>query len=253
MQRLNIIVYMKTISGRIKSIKPKPMHNCFRKQNYPAAGRNAEPILNVLRTILDRNRPDLKLLEISSGSGQHTAYFAPHFPNITFQPSEYDASLLESIQCWKEESPAKNICSAMQIDVTVPYTEWGMNPSQSSPYLNGLCNTDFKDMTNQLDYILNSNMIHISPFECTEGLFRNSSSLLKVNGFLITYGPYGVDGKITPQSNVDFDRSLRSRNPRWGVRDLTMLSEFCQQFGFELEKCVDMPANNKTCLWKKVR
>lgn len=229
------------------------MPKYFRKQNYPAAQRNSEPILNVLRTVLDRKTADLKLLEISSGSGQHTAYFAPHFPNITFQPSEYDGSLLESIQCWKEECPTNNICSPMQINVTTSYTDWGANPSKSGPYLQGQCNADFKDMANQLDYILNINMIHISPFECTEGLFRNSAGLLKANGYLITYGPYGVDGKITPQSNVDFDRNLRRNDSRWGVRDLTMLSEFCKQFGFELEQCVDMPANNKTCMWKKVR
>lgn len=234
-------------------IKPKSMPNCFRKQNYPAAQRNSEPILNVIKTVLDLDRPDAKLLELSSGSGQHTAYFAPHFPNIIFQPSEYEASLLESIQCWKQECRTKNICSPMQISVTTSYVDWGANPSQTGPYLSGLPNSDFKDLTNQLDYILNINMIHISPFECTEGLFRNASQLLKTNGLLITYGPYGVDGKITPQSNVDFDRSLRRSDPRWGVRDLTMLSEWCKQFGFELEKCVDMPANNKTCVWKKVR
>lgn len=230
----------------------KSMIKRFRKLNYPAAKRNSEPILNVLQTVLDGKRPGLKLLEISSGSGQHTAYFAPHFPNITFQPSEYDANLLESIQCWKEDTQTDNICSPMQINVLMPYTQWGANPSQSGPYLNGRQNSDFNDMTSQLDYILNINMIHISPFECTEGLFRNAASLLKTNGVLITYGPYGVDGKITPQSNVDFDRSLRSNDARWGVRDLTMLGEFCRQFGFELEKFVDMPANNKTCVWRKM-
>lgn len=233
-------------------MKPKSMSKHFRKQNYPAAERNSEPILNVLRTVLDDKNPGLKLLEISSGSGQHTAFFAPHFPNITFQPSEYEGSLLESIQCWKEESSTNNICSPMQIDITIPYTNWGANPSHSGPYLNGQSNTDFKDMTNQLDYIVNINMIHISPFECTVSLFRNAAGLLKPNGLLITYGPYGMDGKITPQSNVDFDRSLRMRDERWGVRDLTKLSEFCKQFGFELQKFVDMPANNKTCIWRKI-
>lgn len=203
--------------------------------------------------MLDLNEPNLRLLEISSGSGQHIAYFAPHFPNITFQPSEYDTTLLDSIQCWADESQTNNICSPMHIDITRPYTEWGSTTSQKGPYLNGQYNVDFKYLTNQLDYILNINMIHISPFECTEGLFRNSSELLKINGLLITYGPYGVDGEITPQSNINFDRSLRASDPRWGVRDLTMLSEFCKQFGFEFVKYVDMPANNKTCIWKKVR
>lgn len=234
-------------------MKSKSMIKRSRKLNYPAAQRNSEPILNVLRTVLDDKQPGLKLLEISSGSGQHTAYFAPHFPNITFQPSEYEANLLDSIQCWKDDTQTGNICSPMQIDVMLPHTNWGKNPSLSGPYLNGQQNTDFREMGKQLDYILNINMIHISPFECTEGLFRNSASLLKTNGALITYGPYGVDGKITPQSNVDFDSSLRRQDRRWGVRDLTMLSGFCRQFGFELERCVDMPANNKTCIWRKVQ
>lgn len=238
--------------GRINLVESKVILKCFRKQNYPAAQRNSGPILKVLQTVVDQNRPNLKLLEISSGSGQHTAYFAPHFPNITFQPSEYDTSLLESIQGWADDSPGKNICSPLHIDITLPYTKWGINPSSSGPYLNGDHNEHFMYLANQLDYILNINMIHISPFECTKGLFQNSSDLLKTNGLLITYGPYGIDGKITPQSNVDFDRSLRRSDPRWGVRDLAMLSEFCKQFGFELQKYVDMPANNKTCIWKKV-
>ncbi|KAJ6649207.1 UPF0585 protein [Pseudolycoriella hygida] len=224
----------------------------MKKATYEAANRNAEPILQFLQTALDCNRQDLKLLEISSGSGQHAAFFAPNFPNIMFQPSECDESLLGSIDCWREDSQAGNICPAMQIDVRTPYTEWGKNPSPTGPYLNDPYNVDFKELANQLDYILNINMIHISPFKCTEGLFRNSSSLLKTNGLLITYGPYGVDGIITPRSNVLFDRYLRLRDSRWGVRDLTMLREFCKKFGFELEKCVDMPANNKICVWKKV-
>ena len=39
---------------------------------------------------------------------------------------------------------------------------------------------------------------------------------------LYLYGPYRFDGTTAP-SNEDFDRSLRSRDPRWGVRDVQIL------------------------------
>lgn len=57
------------------------------------------------------------------------------------------------------------------------------------------------------------------------GLFNvsNYHQLLSFGGLLFTYGPYAVDGVISPQSNVDFHNSLKSRNPSWGLRDIKYL------------------------------
>lgn len=55
----------------------------------PAAERNKEPILAVLRASVKTERA-LQALEISSGTGQHVTYFAQALPNIIWQPSEYD-------------------------------------------------------------------------------------------------------------------------------------------------------------------
>lgn len=94
-------------------------------------------------------------------------------------------------------------------------------------------------------------MIHISPLTCTEGLFTNSAELLKPDGLLITYGPYGQNGVITPQSNVNFDQGLKMQNPEWGVRDIGLLKGMAEPCGLFLKDIIAMPANNKILIWKK--
>ena len=52
----------------------------------PAAERNRQPILDVLRRVLP---PTGRALEIASGSGQHVSWFARHLPGWTWQPTEF--------------------------------------------------------------------------------------------------------------------------------------------------------------------
>ena len=65
--------------------------------------------------------------------------------------------------------------------------------------------------------------------------------MLPAGGRLLLYGPYRRNGQMAP-SNLAFDESLRSRDPRWGVRDLEALQAAAR--GFTLERVVEMPANN---------
>lgn len=203
-----------------------------KKLIYPAADRNKDPILSVLRKYVQRG-PDQMFLEISSGSGQHVAHFAPHFPHITFYPSENDSRLLESIAA--HANGFTNIKHPLRIDITTDFHTWG----------NGI----FKESS--IDYVYNANMMHISPYECSIGLFNNAGKLLKNNGFLFTYGPYAIDGIITPESNVNFNKSLKFQDPSWGLRDIRDLEKLAEKNGIGLIDIVDMPANNKTIVWKK--
>lgn len=207
---------------------------CSLKQQNPSANRNQKPILDVLLKILDKTSSNLKLLEISSGTGQHSAFFANHFPNITFQPSEYDESMLTSIQAYALDSKYKNILNPIIIDISKDYNLW---------------NIKFNE--NNFDYILNINMIHITPWKCTEGLFYNAGKLLKNHGFLITYGPYAINGILTPDSNVRFNNMLKNQNPEWGVRDIQDLKILAQKNSIKFVEMYDMPANNKILLWQK--
>lgn len=171
-------------------------------------------------------------LEIASGSGQHLAHFAPHFPTITFQPTEYDETLLGSINWYAQACPTKNIQKPKVVDICNKLSHYGFQE-------------------NSIDYIYNSNMIHISPFKCTIGLFENAGAYLKEDALLITYGPYSKDGVITPESNVSFHASLKARDPQWGLRDINDLIKLAEKNNLSLIDTVEMPANNFTLIWKK--
>lgn len=212
--------------------------NSMRLKN-PSADRNCQPILEKLLLILDRTEDGLKLLEISSGTGQHISHFAKHFPNIKFYPSELDASMFGSINAFIQSMP--NVCRPMAIDIRTPFGKWDWNVTGLPA--NGVNGT--------FDYIININMMHISPWECSEGLFKNASGLLKSNGLIITYGPYALNGILLPESNINFDRYLRSTNAAWGVRDIRDLKQLGDTYGIVLKQTYNMPANNKLCVWKK--
>jgi len=192
----------------------------------PATERNRQPILDVLRRVL----PDTGLvLEVASGTGQHAVFFSEHLCGLRWQPSDASVDGLRSIQAWVEESALENILPPIELDVRSP--RW---PIASA------------------DALLCINMIHISPWDTTESLFHGASAVLADGSPLITYGPYRLHGEHSAPSNAAFDESLRSRNPRWGVRDIDALIELAGRTGFELQERVPMPANNMTLVWTRV-
>lgn len=192
----------------------------------PAAERNRQPILDVLRRVL----PGTGLvLEVASGTGQHAVFFSEHLSNLRWQPSDASVEALRSINAWVEESNRENLQPPIELDVCSP--PW---PIASA------------------DALLCINMIHISPWETTESLFRGARALLAVGSPLVTYGPYRLHGEHSAPSNAAFDEDLRSRNPRWGVRDIDELIDLAGRTGFALQERMPMPANNMTLVWARV-
>ena len=158
----------------------------------PAAERNRQAILDVLRRVL----PSAGLvLELASGTGQHAVFFSEQLPTLRWQPSDASADALQSIAAWVEEVERANLLPPIELDVRSP--RWPVA---------------------RADALICINMIHISPWESTEALFRSAADLLAAGSPLITYGPYRLHGEHTAPSNAAFDQSLRSRNARWGIR-----------------------------------
>ena len=70
------------------------------KREAPAAARNRQPILDVLRHCLPASGI---VLEVASGTGEHAVHFAAALPRFTFQPSDPDAGARASIDAWAAE------------------------------------------------------------------------------------------------------------------------------------------------------
>lgn len=196
-------------------------------RHFPATARNREPIVDVLK----RHLPTAgTVLEIGSGSGEHALWFSQAFPGLTWQPSDPDPLNLASIRAWIETEGAArgNLRPPLAInasDIVLPVAA--------------------------ADAVVCINVIHIAPWDATEGLMRIAGTLLPPGGLLYLYGPYRIGGAHTAPSNEDFDRQLRAQNPTWGVRDLEAVAAEAARNGIAPIETVAMPANNLSVVFRK--
>ena len=102
------------------------------------------------------------------------------------------------------------------------------------------------------DAIVCINMVHISPWEATQGLFAGAARLLPPHdGPLVLYGPYLEEDVETAPSNLAFDESLKARDPRWGLRRLADVDALGARNGLRRTRRVAMPANNLMLVYRR--
>jgi SAM-dependent methyltransferase len=196
------------------------------RQYAPSAARNREPIWSVLQPQLP---PRGLVLEVASGSGEHTVHFAHAAgPQIVFQPSDPDVQARASIDAWVAASGLPNIRAAIPLDVAADV--WPITSAH---------------------VVVCINMIHISPWASAVGLVRGAARVLPPGGLLFLYGPYKRGGGHTAPSNAAFDADLRRRNPMWGVRDLEAVTDLAASAGFGAPVIAEMPANNLSVLFRR--
>lgn len=195
------------------------------KQTSPAALRNREPILGVLREVFPERGT---VLEIASGTGEHVLHFAAALPALVFQPTDASAESVASIAAHLAETPRANVRAPLHVDVTTDH--WSVGAA---------------------DAVLCCNMIHIAPWEACKGLMRGAARILAAGAPLIIYGPYRFHGAFTASSNEDFDASLRQRDPSWGVRDIDDVFACAAVHELAHERTVAMPANNHILIFRR--
>jgi len=191
----------------------------------PSAGRNSGAISDVLA---ERMPQKGRVLEIASGSGEHAVAISRKRPDITWQTSDPDGISRNSQDAWRSECPGQILPS---LPISTTDFEWW---AELGPF----------------DAIYCANMIHIAPWAAALGLAQGAEQLLDSGQPLFLYGPF-KEGDQTAQSNLNFDQSLQSRNPEWGVRSLDSVKHMFADVGLNLQARIEMPAENRLLVFFK--
>jgi SAM-dependent methyltransferase len=194
-------------------------------RSAPAAARNREPILRVLRDTLPR--PAL-VLEIASGTGEHAVWFSSALPELTWQPTDHDPDALRSIAAWRDRAGPPNMLPPLWLDAAAD--TWPVA---------------------QADAVVAINMVHIAPWIATQGLMAGAARVLTQGGLLFLYGPFREGGEHTAPGNAAFDADLRGRDPSWGIRDLDEITALASQHGLTGPERIAMPANNLSVVFRR--
>lgn len=186
--------------------------------------QNRDPILAVLREALAERK---RVLEIASGTGQHAVYFGAALPHLTWQTSELPANHA-GIQAWLDEAGLANVLPPLALDVNAPV--WPVAA---------------------VDAVFNANTVHIVAWPAVERMFAGIGRVLEAGGLLCLYGPFNYGGAFTSESNARFDVWLKGRDPASGVRDFEALDRLAEAQGMRLARDIEMPANNRTLIWRR--
>ena len=149
--------------------------------------------------------------------------------SLVFQPSDREPDALQSVAAWVKATRVTNVRAPVVLDAS--QSPW---PIASA------------------DGIICINMVHISPLDATLGLIRGAAAILPPTAPFYLYGPYKREGFATTPSNQAFDRSLRDRNPTWGLRDLEAVAAIAQSVGFSVPTITEMPANNLSVVFHRI-
>jgi cyclopropane fatty-acyl-phospholipid synthase-like methyltransferase len=191
-----------------------------------ACERNKGPILAVLSSELAASR---SVLEVGSGTGQHAVHFARGLPHLSWQPTELGAELGPLAERIRLEGPP-NLAPAIALDV------------RAHPW-----------PVERVDAVFSANTLHIMAWDAVQDFFRGVGAVLTAPGVLCVYGPFRYRDGYTSDSNAEFDRFLRRRDPSSGIRDFEALERLAAAAGLALAADHPMPANNQTLVWRRRR
>lgn len=195
-----------------------------------ACENNKSAILTVLQKELQTAK---RVLEIGSGTGQHSVYFASKLRQLIWQCSDLPENI-RAIQAWHQAYPAPNLPPVLTLDLTM-IDSLAQNKTQLPQY----------------DAIFTANTLHIVPWSLVEQLFSLAAVQLVNFGKLIIYGPFNEQGQFTSAGNANFDAMLRSRNSQSGIRDKGKVITLARQKGFALSAQYAMPVNNQMLVFQK--
>jgi cyclopropane fatty-acyl-phospholipid synthase-like methyltransferase len=187
--------------------------------------RNSQPILDQLKKLLSGRK---SLLEVGAGTGQHAVFMAPHFLDMNWTLSDQE-DRHPGIQIWMKDFPRSNVKGPVEYTVgqsTFPQGEF--------------------------DVVFTSNTLHIMGWDLCLQFFDDLSRSLPKDALFIVYGAFNYNGQYTSESNKDFDRWLKEKHPESGIRGFEEVRDELAQRHFQLVDDIEMPANNRMLVFKKL-
>ena len=190
--------------------------------------QNRDHILEVIKPLFSDQS---SVLEVGSGTGQHAIYFAEKMPHLSWQTSDLEENH-PGIRLWLLEADLKNTL------LPVPLAACDQQAWHQLPLF---------------DTVFSANVVHIMGKEDVICLFEGVGNVLRTDGLLVLYGPFNYQGNYTSESNARFDKWLKNRDSRSGIRDFEWLDLLANKAGLQLQQDVEMPANNRILVWRKFK
>jgi cyclopropane fatty-acyl-phospholipid synthase-like methyltransferase len=196
------------------------------KENTNACDRNQLPIFNILKELVT---PEIRnIFEIGSGTAQHAIFMAPQLPHLTWITSDVVANH-NHIKSRLKEANISNIRGPFQFEV-------GVDDFPRIPF----------------DIIFTANTFHIMSWKKCKTLMKNLGTRLREGSSVVIYGPFNYEGQFTSESNAEFDKILKEKNPESGLRGFEDVNNNMIKNGFALYKDYEMPANNRLLVYTRL-
>lgn len=194
-----------------------------------ACENNKQAILKVLLIELQSFN---HILEIGSGTGQHSVCFAPHLPHLQWQTSDVPVNH-QAIKAWHQTYPVANLHPPLAFDLN----------NDSIP---------ISQSTHKIyDAVFTANTLHIISWALVQQLFKVVGDALPIDGKLIVYGPFNENGHYTSEGNRQFDLMLRQNSLEMSIRDKENVIALAKKNKLTLSKIYPMPTNNQLLVFVK--
>ena len=197
----------------------------MKKQRSPSTERNKYPILEILKMYIPGGG---RLLEIGSGTGQHAIFFSEHFKNIEWVTSDVKTNHKGIVE-WLKEAKLKNVHGPEVLKVG------------SDDFPKGVFN-----------FVFTANTLHIMSWKENKALFKLLGKRLRECALVFFYGPFNNEGKFTSPSNEEFDKWLKNKDIKSGIRNFEDVMQGMEKAGFKLLKNHEMPANNRLLVFERL-
>ncbi|MCY7295466.1 DUF938 domain-containing protein [Alteromonas sp. a30] len=188
---------------------------------------NKDPILTELKKYFSDKK---HVLEIGSGTGQHSVYFAKALAHLVWQTSDASENHPSILAYGKEAGLA--------------------NWREPKPFFVG--QDPWPQADTSYDAVFSANTAHIMQPDEVQEMFRLIVEKLPAGGVFCEYGPFKFEGKFTSDSNEAFDARLRDQG-YGGYRDIEQLQAWGKTQAGELSliDVIALPANNHLLVWQK--